>query len=199
MENINSFLFLDYILNSGFNPYNYQNILELFSKESESMVRNFINTNHFILSRDVDYDELDRLGLNGAIGYLNFDGIRLPKIKESEDYFLGKLGKDSYPTFNVNDFDVIIGNGIASDLIHAFNYNKDHYLGMCVDKDDEDLDTILSLYRDVVSYLNLHSDDRYMLAKDTDSEYGKELIMISEEPIKILKLDFTPNNRSHVR
>ena len=196
MENVDSILFLDYIISNGFNPENYDGILELFSSARKSMSRELTDYNQFLLSRNLDYSELEEFGLNGALGYLNEDGIRIPRTIASDDKFLnskikGLYGKHFYPVPTMNHFGVIIGNGLGTDLISIPKFSKDHFLGACVDSDDKDLDVIVQIYEKIVEYYNSISDERYRLARDIDSPHNKELLLVTSAPVKVLVKELT--------
>ena len=88
IENINSALFLKYIESFGFNPNNYGIIWELGQSAKGSMSQFLREYNQFLVSRQVDYAELDELGINGAYGYFQKNGIYIPISTENDIRFL---------------------------------------------------------------------------------------------------------------
>ena len=64
-DNINSALFLQYIEAYGFNPSNYMTIWELVQSAKGSMSQFLREYNQYLLSRKVNYNDLDALGING--------------------------------------------------------------------------------------------------------------------------------------
>lgn len=78
-SNINSALFLQYIQAYGFDPDNYLYMLELFQSAKGSISQFLKPYRQYLLSRRVEYDELDQLGIDGAYGYFHEDGILVPK------------------------------------------------------------------------------------------------------------------------
>ena len=72
-DNINSALFLKYIKSYGFDPICYNNILELFQSVKGSMSQFLSSYKTYLLSSSVNYDELDKFKMNGALGYIEKD------------------------------------------------------------------------------------------------------------------------------
>ena len=70
LEQRDSALFLEYIKSYGFNPNNYDSILELLQSANGSMSQFLTQYRQYLLSRQVVYSELDDLGIDGAYGYI---------------------------------------------------------------------------------------------------------------------------------
>ena len=182
-ENINSALFLKYIEAYGFNPNNYYNILELFQSARGSMSQFLRQYNQYLLSRQVNYDELDKIGINGAYGYFHSDGIVVPKTIENDNRFLYTpvkrlYTKHSYGAPTIDDFGVIIANGTSPYMNNTANFDQDKYLGFCMDDTDENLDISVERYEQLVDLINRKSRDEYVLEHDRLSAKGKELCLI---------------------
>lgn len=189
-ENINSALFLKYIEEYGFNPDNYHNILELFQPARGSMSQFLRQYKQYLLSRQVNYDELDEVGINGAYGYLDSNGIIVPKTLENDRRFFPPVKslytKHSYGTPSIHDFSVIIAkevitsNLILNDYIgSAFNFPIDKYLGFCMNDTDENLAAALEKHKALVNWINYQSSDKYTFEHDTLK--GKHLCLIRKK------------------
>ena len=147
-DNINSALFLKYIKSYGFDPICYNNILELFQSVKGSMSQFLSSYKTYLLSSSVNYDELDKFKMNGALGYIEKDNICIPKNLVNDDRFYKKLNMEgNYLKPNINDFDVIIANGISSQLYNISRFNQDIYLGICIDSNNKSKDSIFRIYK----------------------------------------------------
>ena len=67
---INSLLFLDYMLNNGFNPRECRKVLELFQSANGSISQHLKDNDSYLLSKNVDYSEIDSIGIDVAYGFL---------------------------------------------------------------------------------------------------------------------------------
>ena len=182
-DNYNSALFLQYIQAYGFNPDNYSYILELFQSAKGSMSQFLKQYNQFLLSRQVNYDELDGIGINGAYGYFHSDGIVVPKTTYNDERFLHTKSKSLYTkhcygTPTIYDFDVIIANGTSPYMNNTVNFSIDKYLGFCMDDTDRDLDISLRRYEELAKDLN-NTCGQYTFEHDT--AYGKHLCLIRKK------------------
>ncbi len=182
-SNINSALFLQYIQAYGFDPDNYLYMLELF-QSAKGSISQFLKPNRqFLLSRQVKYDELDRLGIDGAYGYFHEDEIVVPKHAVNDNRFLYAPVKrlytpHSYGCPTMTDFDVIIANGTSPYMNNTANFDQDKYLGFCMDDTDENLAISFERYEKLVDLINRKSRDEYVLEHDRLSSKGKELCLI---------------------
>ena len=191
-ENINSALFLKYIEEYGFNPNNYYNILELFQPARGSMSQFLRQYKQYLLSRQVKYDELDEVGINGAYGYLDSTGIVVPKTLENDCRFFNPVKslykKHSYGTPSIYDFSVIIANEVVTpnlilhnDIGSPFYFPIDKYLGFCMNDTDENLAAALEGHKTLVNWINYQSSDKYTFEHDTLSSEGKHLCLIRKK------------------
>lgn len=170
--NINSALFLLYIESFGFDQDHYAQILELH-QSAEGSISQFLDKNkQYLLSRNLEYSKIDRLGINGAYGYLDENGIVVPKTLGNDNRFLHMPAKKLYKPHgynypSINDFDVIIVNGFSSCIINAINFSCDTYLGFCTDYYDVLLNYMLEKYKKAVELMNKVSSNKYILEYDT--------------------------------
>ena len=74
----NSLLFLQFIKSYGFDPSKYNNILELYQSPQTSMSQYLKDYKQFLLSDKIKEKELDRIGINGAYGYIEMNTIVMP-------------------------------------------------------------------------------------------------------------------------
>ena len=185
-ENVNSAIFLKYIEAYGFNPNNYYNILELFQSARGSMSQFLRQFSQYLLSNQVNYDELDKIGINGVYGYLYSDEIFVPKTIEHDIRFLytpvkSLYKKHSYGIPRIYDFDVIIANGTSPYMYNTVNYEIDKYLGFCMDDTDENLAISLERCELLVDLLNRQSLGEYTIEHDTLSSKGKQLCLVRKK------------------
>lgn len=84
-----SFLFLEFAKEHGFKPRRNEQILELFHGASDSVSKYLTKEcKPFLLSKKVQYDELDDFDLIGAKGRLEeMNGILISKSDEGKRYF----------------------------------------------------------------------------------------------------------------
>ena len=171
-------LIIDFMINNGFNPENYENILELFQSTRDSLSIHLKKYNQFLLSSKVIYSDLKNYDIKGANGYLtNYHGIVIPK--ELDTRIIKKDNPDisqfqsiiAYHNFELNDLDQLIATSY---------YPADLFLTLSVDKDE------CSKYRKEVTYYNLlefinsQSKNEYKIVHDTISEKNKELFLIKK-------------------
>ncbi len=188
-----SMTFLKFIASMGFNPNDCDKILELFQSADGSMSRYLTQFDQYLLSQRVIYDEIDRLGINGAYGYLDENGeILVPKTLENDNRFLNPnyirllYKKHSYGAPEISDFGVIIGDVTSQhskdEMIASLinNYRHKQFMGECIDsaKTDEAKHLIES-YKYVVNELNKgFGRDIYTFEHETVNSGGKELCLI---------------------
>lgn len=185
-DNINSALFLQYIEAYGFNPSNYMTIWELVQSAKGSMSQFLREYNQYLLSRKVNYNDLDALGINGAYGYFHEDGICIPKTTENDNRFLHTPVKrlytpHSYSYPNIEEFDAIIANGTSVYMKNVANFEQDKYLGFCMDENDENLGISLERYERLLDLINRQSRSEYVFEHDKISSKGKELCLIRKK------------------
>lgn len=134
METINNtILLLEEIKNQALKEKNYQHILEVLNKPEDSFSRYLEGYDTFILNKLVEDSKLESLGLKGENGTLTEEGIILPK-KTIEKY---KQNGIKLPS--IEDFDLIIGNGISMTSFNASIFSQDKIFGFCTDVNDPNL------------------------------------------------------------
>ena len=113
MEKKDSLLMLKYMVSEGFNPNNYERILELLQSAPLSLSKNLTEYNPYLLSDKVVYSELDECGIDGAYGYLKNSEIMVPKSLYNDNHFLYSsekrlYQKHSYGTPSIDEFQTVI-------------------------------------------------------------------------------------------
>ena len=176
-ERLNSSLFLQYIKFCGFDPECYEGILELVQSPFGSMSQFLKEYNQCLLSKQVTYDDLDKVGIKGINGYLCSDDIFVPYNKD-----VPNTGRKS--RLSVADFDVIIANGNDETLHFSLNHNKDLFLGYCVSKDDERLDNLRIKFSLIANAIHFSSNNNYAIYRDDVSSCDKELFLVSRKAKK---------------
>lgn len=121
----NSLLFLEFIKSYGFDPSKYNNILELYQSPQTSMSQYLKDYKQFLLSDKIKEKELDRIGINGAYGYIDMNTIVMPN------------NEIKVPL--LNDFDVIISNGVLPSMSYLQSTTQDKFIGLCVSDNDPEL------------------------------------------------------------
>lgn len=189
--NIDSAIFLQYLQSYGFDANEYYYILELF-QSAKGSISQFLKPlyRQYLLSRQVDYDELDELEIDGAYGYFHENGIIIPKTIENDNRFLHSsakriYNKQGYECPTIYDFDVIIANGTSPYMnnIANTNYGQKKYLGFCMNAVDDNLDISLEMYKHLLDLINKTSRDQYVLEHDRLSltSGAKELCLIRKK------------------
>lgn len=180
-EKINSYLFFNYMISNGFNPENYKNILELFQSPKGSISQYLKKYNQFLLSNLVSYKSLNEFGIKGGCGYLTSSNIVIPKTLKNDDIFLhnktlSSNHKLSYILPTIDDFDVIIGNGITKNVKALTHSSKDKYIGYCGNKDNKETVKIMQFYKGLCNILKLYENKEYVFYHDTVD--NKELCLV---------------------
>lgn len=161
-----SHMFLDFICSYGFNPDNYENILELYQGAKTSMSQYLKNYKQFLLSEKVKRKELEKLGINGANGYLDSKIITLDN-RENQSILIPEL----------DSFDVIISNGILPSMKCMQRLNQDKYIGLCIDNDSPESEKKINDF--YVLSEELKNCGKYQVYFEHDPLYdGKEMYMI---------------------
>lgn len=181
-----SYLFLEYIKSHGFDPNNYSYILELFQSPRASISQYLRKYKQFLLSNYVNYNELNELQIRGGCGYFTPTEIVIPKTLKNDDIFLHNKTlshnhKINYNVPELNDFDVIIGNGMTKNIMDLYRYSQDIYIGCCVDTSIKGQKEILSIYKKIFSVYQLKSNNQYVFEHDTLKDEGKELCLIKKK------------------
>lgn len=169
-DKVNSKLFLDYIKTYGFNPDNYLNILELFQSAPCSISQFLEGHRQYLLSTRVKYPELEQVGIDGAYGYVDEAGVFIPKAR-----FLSPYGKKIYQkhgndVISLDDFDVVIGNGVSQSVENLVQFQNDMYMGFCMDCfDRRGVDAAFERYEDLVDIMNCESSSEYVLNQEVSN------------------------------
>lgn len=202
MERIDSLLMLEYMISEGFNPNNYERILELSQSAPNSISKDLVEfCNQYLLSKKVIYSELDAYGIDGAVGYVENNNIFVPKTIYNDERFLHTpvrrlYTKHSYGIPSIDEFgatifyqDSILG-GEFSDILTNTLGIEEKFFGFITQKDrntknekflnEEFLNEEFFLHISVGS-LNQRSRNEYELTHDTISKENKELYLIKRK------------------
>ncbi len=189
---INAYLFKEYIESKGFNPENYNQMLELNQDVLGSISTMLRDYRQFLLSTKVKYSELQSAGIYGANGFVEKNGLFVPKSLEADAHFFGgylpkvpyrrhwyeypKIGED------FSEYDVTVSNGISKEDQFALilRSDMDLFLGDVLDMSDanyqakrEQLLTRLAQIKNNGSGLNISTD--------SDKLYAKEYVLLSRK------------------
>lgn len=188
----NATLFLSYLIKElGFNPNNYEQILELNQDVLGSVSLLLKQPQQFLLSKKVDYDELHKADICGAYGYVQKEGLFIPESPQADDHFFGgyvpqgsrKRYCYAYPKMDENgsEYDAVISNGISNadnfDLV--FKSKVDYYLGEVLDINASDYE---EKREKTLKQLNGIRESLYVLDSQitTGKDKDKELILLSK-------------------
>lgn len=192
MEKKDSLLMLKYMLSEGFNPNNYERMLELLQSAPLSLSKNLTEYNPYLLSKKVVYSELDEYGIDGAYGYLEDSEIMVPKSIYNDDRFLYSpvrrlYPKHSYGVPTIDEFGTVIffedslegkTNEIYNAIKNSLNF-KNLYFGFItemypqIDHGDQRL-----VY---VFHQLMNQSGSYKLSYETISEENKKLYLIKKK------------------
>ena len=191
MEKKDSLLMLKYMISEGFNPNNYERILELLQSAPLSLSRNLKEYNPYLLSRKVLYSELDDYGIDGAYGYLGNSEIVVPKTIENDNRFLYRpvkrlYQKYSYGTPLIDEFGAVVflqdsleenSDKIYNAVKNSINF-KNLYFGFITEmypKIDHCDQRLVYVFHQLMNQL-----DGYKLSYETISEENKKLYLIKK-------------------
>ena len=185
-QNIDSYLFLDYIKSFGFNPENHSYILELFSSPKESISQFLNNYNQFLVSNSVNYRDLNELGIKGGCGYFTQSEIVVPKTLKNDDIFLhnktiSSFHKLGYDVPHLNDFDVIIGNGITKNISDLTCMKQPKFIGFCGNINSKQSKELLKEYKKLFTVFEFIKKNDYKFEYDTLKDKGKEMCLIRKK------------------
>lgn len=192
MEKKDSLLMLKYMVSEGFNPNNYERILELLQSAPLSLSKDLTEYNPYLLSDKVVYSELDEYGIDGAYGYLENSEIMVPKSLYNDDHFLYSsekrlCQKHSYGTPSIDEFRTVIfledsleekSNEIYNAIKNSLNF-KSLYFGF-----------ITEMYPKInygdqrlvyVFHQLMNQSGSYKLSYETISEENKKLYLIKKK------------------
>lgn len=193
MEKIDSLLMLKYMISEGFNPNNYERILELLQSAPLSLSKDLKEYNPYLLSKKVVYSELDNYGIDGAYGYLKDGKITVPKTLDNDKRFLNQSEKSlyqkhSYTVPTINEFDTIIfaedslNKRIAEiyNIINESSHFKNLYFGFITDMYSQDKHDDQKLLIYVLNQI-MNQFNSYKLSCDTIREKNKRLYLIKKK------------------
>jgi hypothetical protein len=159
-------VFAQFLYRNGFSSLKSKNVLEIGSRVEDSLTH-FLKEdallNLFLLSSKVDYDELEKLGIRGANGYLDHSGIVVPQSSQNDIYYTkhglvrGSCFAKKYmgiPT--IEDFDTIISSEYTDDLKSIDRFNGSIYVGTCTEDD-----TYENEFQDLFAMLSASENKRY--------------------------------------
>lgn len=181
MEKDNTLLFFDFLRANGFNPNNYEGILELLQSAKDSLSKYLIYFNHHLLSQKVRCDELYTYGINGVNGYLDKNSITL-----IEKAYINKQNNicpsiDEFGSIICyhEDFDFEIKH-----ICNMFYHPQDKFFGFICDKYDKTLKTKLKIYRNLLECINGIENKEYELIHDSITSYDKEFYLVKRKGIR---------------
>lgn len=189
MEKRDSLLMLEYMISEGFNPNDYERILEVLQSAPLSLSKDLREYNPYLLSKEVVYSELDEYGIDGAYGYLEDSEILVPKTFENDSRFLSNrlYKKHSYGTPRIDDFGAIIcledsleekANEIYKTINNSLKF-KDLYFGFVTEKFPKiDYGDVRYIY---LFYQLMSKFGCYELSHETISEKNKQLYLIKKK------------------
>ena len=182
MEKDNTLLFFDFLRTNGFNPNNYEGVLELLQPAKYSFSKYLIYFKHFLLSEKVRYDDLYIYGVNGGKGYINENGIKLienPNIKLNQNNNKPSINEFGSIICYHEEFDMEIKR-----ICNMFKYPQDKFFGFIADKKDETLKTKLSIYKNLLKCISSCENKEYEIIHDSIISYDKEFYLVKRKGIR---------------
>ena len=182
MEKDNTLLFFDFLRANGFNPNNYEGILELLQSAKDSLSKYLIYFNHYLLSEKVRYDELYTYGINGGNGYVDKKGITLiekPYINLNQNNEIPSMSKFGSIIYYHEDFDFEIKH-----ICNMFYFPQGKFFGFITGKNDETLKTKLSIYKNLLECVNSIGNKEYEIIHDSITSYDKEFYLVKRKGIR---------------
>ncbi len=201
-EKDNAYLFLEFMVNNGFNPNHHYNILELIQDVPNSMSKYLIDYPQFLLSDRVEYLDLEEYGVRGARGTLTASGISVPKSLEADAYFERNTPKLPYQVHgyfcpSISEIDAMVSyldltkeesldmKDIRQLKVMAMmGGRREKYLGFISKfKAGDDMYDVYerALYEIFIQEMESVSNDEYELLHDTISEQEKEFYLIMKK------------------
>lgn len=192
MEKKDSLLMLKYMISEGFDPNNYERVLELLQSAPLSLSRELKQYNPYLLSDKVVYSELDEYGIDGAYGYLENQEIVVPKSLMNDSRFLytpskSLYKKHGYDAPHIDEFGVVIfsedsleekQDKIYNAITNSLNF-KDLYFGFITEmypEIDHGDQRLVYVFHQLMSKLG-----NYKLSYETVSEENKKLYLIQKK------------------
>ena len=197
---VNTNIFLDFLIANGFRPENYQNILEIDQSVPNSISKHLKDYRQFLLSKKVDYSELVSYQIKGANGYINQKGgITVPISEESDEYFKALAIQSKiychkkipyfYP--NITDFDALIAYYDLT-IDHQFSieqvvnatipFIENHFIGFITDSHNEMQNAQkLAIFSMLLEILQSNSRQEYTMIHDSLKGQEKELYLMKKK------------------
>lgn len=141
--NSNTILLLKEIKEKALKEKEHKSILEVLNPVSLSFSRYLEGYETYILNNLVSKEELEQYGISGAIGTLTEEGIIFSKSEEKRKEKL-----------SINDFDLIIGNGISITSFNAKAFPQEKIFGFCTDEKDPSLSLRINRAESLVNAYN---------------------------------------------
>ena len=177
-------IYYSYLLMNGFNPNKYDKVLEIGTREKQAISKKFIGPEIFLLSEDLDYSGMVELGLFGARGYIDNDGINIPRSIETDSFMryhgapILRIGS-TLSSSTLSDFDAIICPATYERLLYLLSIKKDMFIGACM----HSLDPKLRLAKLNIEHFRLIVQTMYRI----NMEYSKETFDNGMKQILLLK------------
>ena len=189
MEKKDSLLMLKYMISEGFNPNNYERILELLQSAPLSLSKDLVQYNPYLLSNKVVYSELDEYGIDGAYGYLENSEILVPKSIYNDNHFLHSsvkrlYKKHSYGIPHIDEFGTVI---LFEDLLEENKKNIGNAINNSLNIKNSFFGFITPMYSEsdknnnkLIQQLISPSQD-FKVSYETISEDNKKLYLLKRK------------------
>lgn len=196
---VNTNIFLDFLIANVFQAENYQNILEIDQAVPNSISKHLKDYRQFLLSKKVDYSELVSYQIKGANGYINQKGgITVPISEESDEYFKSLAIQSKiychkkipyfYP--NITDFDALIAYydlttnyqfSIEQVVNATIPFIENHFIGFITDSNNEMQNAQkLAIFSMLLEILQSNSRQDYTMIHDSLKGQEKELYLMKK-------------------
>lgn len=168
---------LQFMINNGFNPENYHNILELIQSAPSSISRYLKAYKLFLLSEKVEYSELEKLGIDGAKGY----------IASNKEIVIQKPIKkiSLYP--KIEEFDAVIAyhdwvdKNISQLITTLSSPIKDHHFVFSIEMNDPAKDKRVAFYRQILEAINKKNSVPHKMVDGEFGDKNKHVFMITRK------------------
>lgn len=186
-------MFYEFMCANGYNPEDYYN-LELNRPVSNSISKNMSEYKQFLLSRKVEYEDLEKYGIKGARGCIEEKGeILVPKSLSADRYFrmnnpMVPYVRHGYGYPDLSEFNSIISYHNWDDHTMSqlgqiqsvlFNENLAYYIGFIADRDDITIKNKIKLFNLLLNLINDSSIYEHKMIKDTSDD--KEFYLIKRK------------------
>ncbi len=154
-KKINTILLFEEIKTEVLEKKSYQHILEVLNPVPVSLSRYLEGYDTFILNNLVEERELRSLGLKGEQGTLTEEGIVLPKET------IKRYNQEGIKIPSIEDFDLIIGNGISITSFNAAAFPRDKVFGFCTDSNDPSISLRINRAESLLNFYNSSNNPGY--------------------------------------